>query len=155
MRIGELAAAAGVSVQTVRYYERRGLLKPPARLPTSGYRDYALESIDIVRSIKELQEVGFTLREAEQFIKLLNGPNHKPEDTRAIALAKIRNMDEQVKRMQAMRDKLEMRLRSCECCNAASTNTKGKSFRSGQRAESLRTATGRRKGVRERKRPSV
>jgi len=123
MRIGQLAAATGVSVQTVRYYERRGLLKRPPRSPSSGYRDYAAESIELVRSIKRLQEVGFTLREAGQFIRLLYVAHHNPEETRAVALAKIRSMDEQIKRLQAMRDELKIRLKSCQCCNANHTGT--------------------------------
>lgn len=126
MKIGQLAAETGVSVQTVRYYERRGLLKRPPRSPSSGYRDYATESIDLVRTIKRLQEVGFTLREAGQFVRLLNVPHHNPEETRAVALAKIRSLDEQIKRLQAMRDELKLRLKSCKCCNADPVETKVK-----------------------------
>ena len=118
MRIGQLAEATGVSVQAVRYYERRGLLKRPARDRSSGYRDYPAESVDVIRSIKQLQEVGFTLREIGQFKRLLDRPHHDPEETRAVALDKIRNMDEQITRLRAMRDELNTLLKSCKCCNA-------------------------------------
>src|SRR5438477_4211605 len=60
MRIGELAAKAGVSVQTVRYYERRGLLPRPARRP-SGYREYSPDTVRQVRAIKWAQSLGFRL----------------------------------------------------------------------------------------------
>lgn len=117
MRIGQLAAAAGVSVQAVRYYERRGLLKRPARVRPSGYRDYPAESVEAVRLIKRLQGVGFTLREVGQFAGLLESPHHDPAETRAVALAKVRAMDEQIKRLRAMRGALNTLLKSCECCN--------------------------------------
>ncbi len=62
MRIGQLAARSAVSVQTIRYYERRGLLNKPRRL-SSGYRDYSPEGASIVAFIKRSQESGFTLKE--------------------------------------------------------------------------------------------
>src|SRR5438105_511917 len=62
MKIGELAREANVSVDTVRFYERRGLLAAPLRRP-SGYRDYARSSVDRLRFAKELQCLGFTLDE--------------------------------------------------------------------------------------------
>jgi MerR family mercuric resistance operon transcriptional regulator len=117
MRIGQLAAAAGVSVQAVRYYERRGLLKRPSRERPSGYRDYPAESVEAVRLIKRLQGVGFTLREVGQFVGLLERPHHDPAETRAVALAKVRAMDEQIERLRAMRGALNTLLKSCECCN--------------------------------------
>jgi DNA-binding transcriptional MerR regulator len=122
MRSGQLAAATGVSVQTVRYYEKRGLLKQPVRHRSSGYRDYPAESVKVVRSIKHLQEVGFTLREIKEFISLLDRPHHNPEETRAVALTKIDTMDEQIRRLQAMRDELRILLKSCECCNPRPSN---------------------------------
>ena len=60
MRIGEVAAAAGVNVETLRYYERRGLLGAPART-AHGYRVYDLDTVRFVRSIKEAQGLGFSL----------------------------------------------------------------------------------------------
>ena len=63
MRIGQLAAQTAVSVQTIRYYERRGFLKKPHRL-SSGYRDYSPEEATIVGFIKRSQNSGFTLSRA-------------------------------------------------------------------------------------------
>ncbi len=62
MRIGQLAAAAGVSVQTVRLYERRGLIAAPGRRE-SGYRDYPDHAVDEIRTILQLKALGFTLAE--------------------------------------------------------------------------------------------
>jgi DNA-binding transcriptional MerR regulator len=62
VKIGEVAAAAQVSVDTVRFYERRGLLPAPARRP-SGYRDYPESTVERIRMARSLRELGFTLDE--------------------------------------------------------------------------------------------
>jgi DNA-binding transcriptional MerR regulator len=69
MKIGELSKEAGVEVGTVRFYERRKLLKPPART-SSGYRLYVPQDVKVVRGIKQLQELGFTLSEIKELIDL-------------------------------------------------------------------------------------
>ena len=78
MRIGEVAAGAAVNIQTLRYYERMGLLPKPAR-GSSGYRSYDAHAVRRVRFIKRAQELGFTLAESEpkelwkrDFTKYLN-----------------------------------------------------------------------------------
>lgn len=67
-----MATEAGVNVQTLRYYERRGLLAAPARLP-SGYRGYRPETVRIVRFVKQAQQLGFSLEE----IATLPGPGDR------------------------------------------------------------------------------
>jgi DNA-binding transcriptional MerR regulator len=62
VRIGEIANRSGVSVDTVRFYERLGVLPSPDREP-SGYRDYAPETVERIQLTRELQAIGFTLRE--------------------------------------------------------------------------------------------
>jgi len=69
MKIGELSKEAGVEVGTVRFYERRKLLKPPVRT-SSGYRLYVPQDVKVVKGIKELKELGFTLREIKELIDL-------------------------------------------------------------------------------------
>ena len=69
MKIGELSKEAGVEVGTVRFYERRKLLKPPVRT-SSGYRVYVPQDVKVVRGIKQLQELGFTLKEIKELIDL-------------------------------------------------------------------------------------
>ncbi|MGH7526737.1 MAG: MerR family transcriptional regulator [Gemmatimonadales bacterium] len=69
LSIGELASAAGVSIQTVRYYERRGLLAVPQRT-MAGYRQYSPETADRLRFIKRAQELGFTLEEVQDLLAL-------------------------------------------------------------------------------------
>lgn len=67
--IGKLAARAGVSIDTVRYYERSGLLSPQARLP-SGYRRYAEMQVSRLRFIRRAQELGFSLRDIRELLSI-------------------------------------------------------------------------------------
>ncbi len=69
MKIGEIAKAAGVNVQTLHYYERVGILKPTSRLD-SGYRDYNSSAIRIIRFIKHAQELGFSLDDIQGLLGL-------------------------------------------------------------------------------------
>lgn len=62
MKIGEVAASAEVTIDTVRFYERRGVLPPPARRP-SGYREYTPAAVERIRTARALQQLGFTLDE--------------------------------------------------------------------------------------------
>ena len=62
MKIGQVAADAGVTVDTVRFYERRGVLPPPQRRP-SGYREYTSAAVERIRLARALQQLGFTLDE--------------------------------------------------------------------------------------------
>jgi MerR family transcriptional regulator, copper efflux regulator len=114
MRIGELAARAGVGVQTIRFYERRRLL-PKARRRASGYRDYTAEAAEVVRFIKRFQESGFTLREIEGLLRLMSARELSAAQVRASCEAKIRLIDERIGSLRATRDRLSARLETCEC----------------------------------------
>jgi MerR family transcriptional regulator, copper efflux regulator len=69
MRIGELAVRASVNIQTLRFYEREGLLRPPLRT-ASGYRSYQEGDLERVRFIRLCQGLGFTLREIQELLEL-------------------------------------------------------------------------------------
>jgi MerR family transcriptional regulator, mercuric resistance operon regulatory protein len=114
MRIGKVAAQAGVNVQTIRFYERRGLLKKPQRL-SSGYRDYPAEVVRVVRFIKRTQKQGFTLQEIAYLLRRLATGSLTAAEVRAGFEAKIRRLDEQIRDLQMMRDRLGAGLESCEC----------------------------------------
>ena len=97
MRIGELAKKAGVNVQTIRFYERRKLLRDPLRTP-SGYRSYSDADLDRVQFIKQSQQLGFTLKEVKDLLDI-----HKPSP----ALRRPANSEWQ-KAFQIARDRLGM-----------------------------------------------
>lgn len=99
MHIGEIAAAAGVNAQTLRYYERRGLLDPPPR-NENGYRVYASDTIRVIRFIKRIQELGFSLMDAEDLLSLPTDPD--PETARALVLEKQAGVRARIRDLQAM-----------------------------------------------------
>jgi len=115
MKIGQAATRAGVSIDTLRYYERRGLLAEPQRRP-SGYREYPEETVPIIRFIKRAQDLGFTLNEIEELISLRDGGDGRRRSAvRALAEAKMRDIDQKLARLQAMRSALFGLIESCAC----------------------------------------
>ena len=105
MRTGELARRAGVNVETLRYYERRGLLPEPARRP-SGHREYPPAALDRMRAIKRAQRLGFTLSEIE---RLLGPRGRRPTlEVQATAAAKLVELDERLQDMLDMRAELRV-----------------------------------------------
>jgi MerR family mercuric resistance operon transcriptional regulator len=69
LRIGQVATLAGVNIQTLRYYERRGLVREPERRH-SGYREYPPDTVALIRFIKRAQDLGFSLREVADLLHL-------------------------------------------------------------------------------------
>lgn len=114
MRIGEVAASAGVNVQTLRYYERRGILQEPKRTP-SGQRAYSTETVRFIRFIKRAQELGFSLEEVEDLLRLRAAERRDRTRVRQLAAAKVRDIDEKVRYLRAMRRALGVLLESCDC----------------------------------------
>lgn len=113
-RIGAAARDAGVSVQTLRYYERRGLLPAPART-VSGYRRYGPETARVVRFIKRGQELGFTLSEIAQLLGLRTTPRGERSRVLELATAKVADIDQRIAHLSAMRSALAALVDSCEC----------------------------------------
>ncbi len=112
LRIGEVAAQAGVNIQTLRFYERRGLLRKPSRRP-SGYREYPPDTVRLVRFIKRAQELGFTLAEVGELLWLREDQNANCSDVRATAKAKIENIDQKIQSLSAVRYALQILVKSC------------------------------------------
>jgi len=112
MWITQAAKEAGVNAQTLRYYERRGLLaRPPRR--GSGYRDYPADAVRIVRFIKKAQELGFSLDEIEQLVRLRGVRRGERQRVRAIAERKIQDIDQKIAHLQSMRGALTQLVDSC------------------------------------------
>jgi DNA-binding transcriptional MerR regulator len=104
LRTGELAAQAGVNVQTLRYYERRGLLAVPARRP-GGQRQYPEGAVGLLRTIKAAQRLGFTLAEIEELITLSEHRRATGELHRR-AEAKVAEIDARIGQLTRMREAL-------------------------------------------------
>jgi MerR family copper efflux transcriptional regulator len=110
---GQLAKAACVGVETVRFYERKGLLDAPAR-KGSGYRQYDDGSVERLRFIRRAQQVGFTLKEIQDLLALRGDPDARRADVRERAAGKIADIDAKVRDLMAMRESLANLLTSCE-----------------------------------------
>jgi MerR family copper efflux transcriptional regulator len=111
--IGALSKAAGVGVETVRFYERKGLLRAPHRR-TSGYRLYDQDAIERLRFIRRAKSIGFTLNEILELLTLCDDPSARRMDVRAQATRKIAEIDVKVSDLLAMRQSLDRLLNSCE-----------------------------------------
>ena len=111
MRIGELADAAGVNIQTVRYYERRGILAKPERTD-SGHRLYDEESIRLVRFVKRAQALGFSLDEIAGLLELRSIKSARPR-IQALTTERIQAIEAKITQLEAMKKALTILLDSC------------------------------------------
>ena len=112
MRIGKASREAGVNVQTLRYYERRGLLPKTNRL-ASGYREYDPATVALVRFIRNAQELGFTLTEIGELIALRNERSRSDEDVRRLATKTIEEMDRRIRQLTEMKGELAALVERC------------------------------------------
>jgi Hg(II)-responsive transcriptional regulator len=112
LSIGEVARQAGVGVETVRFYERQGLLEEPERR-ASGYRQYDGEAVAVLRFIRRAKELGFTLKEIKGLLALrLDAPARRTE-VRQQAQAKVADIEARITDLQRMRDVLQKLIRKC------------------------------------------
>jgi Hg(II)-responsive transcriptional regulator len=112
MWISEAAEQAGVNVQTLRYYERRGLLpKPPRR--TSGYREFPADAVRIVRFIKRAQELGFSLDEVEELLRLRKNSRRDRARIRRVAEQRVAQIDQKIDELTRMRKALSGLVHAC------------------------------------------
>lgn len=112
MTIGELAEAAGVGVETVRFYERKKLIAQPQR-PASGYRRYDEDTTRRIRFVRQAQELGFTLAEISQLLELRLDPRRSCADVKREAETKIVDIDGKLAALRTMREALVDITRSC------------------------------------------
>ena len=112
MRIGQVAKAAGVGIDAVRFYEREGLIRAPARRP-SGYRDYTPDVVVSLRFIRRAKELGFSLKEISELLRLEASEDATPADVRGRAEAKLEVLEERIRSLQRMRRALRKLVESC------------------------------------------
>lgn len=112
LTIGELAKRGGVNLETVRYYERKGLLPAPPRT-TSGYRAFPEDAVRRLRFIKRAQELGFSLREIEELLALRVTPGGTMADVRERAAAKVSDIEAKIRTLKSMKKALEGLTATC------------------------------------------
>ena len=113
MKIGELAATADVGVETVRFYERRGLLEEPPRL-ASGYRMYDQEAVSRLQFIRRAKVLGFTLEEIRDLLALREDAASNRSEVRARARAKVDDVDQRIRDLLRIRAALDVLVAQCE-----------------------------------------
>ena len=105
LTIGQVARHAGVGIETVRFYERQGLLVEPAR-KQSGYRQYGEDVVARLRFIRRAKELGFSLKEIKELLALRVDPTTTCAEVRSKAAAKIADVEQKVEALQRIRQAL-------------------------------------------------
>ena len=113
LTIGQLAQRAGVGVETVRFYEREGLISEPPRRP-SGYRDYPPDTVTRIVFIRRAKELGFSLREVSELLELRVRPRRNCALVKRNADAKIADIDARIVSLRRMRRALKDLTKACE-----------------------------------------
>ena len=113
MKIGEVAALAGVPVATVRYYERRGLMAEAERTP-SGYRQYDADAARRLRFIKHAQELGFSLGEVQQMLALQTDDPASCARAQTVTRERIRAVRERLVELERLEGTLQDLVGGCE-----------------------------------------
>lgn len=118
LTIGELGRATSTKVETIRYYEREGLLAEPAR--TSGnYRAYGIEHLNRLSFIRRSRDLGFSLDQVRTLLDLADQRDRRCEAVDAIALKHLAEIDRKIADLQALRRELNTMITRCGCSTIA------------------------------------
>jgi MerR family mercuric resistance operon transcriptional regulator len=112
LTIGKVARGAGLAIDTVRYYEREGLLEEPART-ASGYRHYRPDAVARLRFIRQAKDLGFTLSEIRELLTLKVAPGKSCADVRARAQGKIADVEQRIAQLDRMKRALVKLAAAC------------------------------------------
>jgi DNA-binding transcriptional MerR regulator len=112
-QIGEVARQTALSVDAIRFYERRALLPPPMRTP-GRFRLYTAEDLDRLRFIRQMQDLGFSLREVKQLVELRARQSDPCASVRELLEGKLTKVRAKMGDLRKLESELEMDLRECE-----------------------------------------
>ena len=112
LTIGRVAKDTGVNIQTVRYYERRGLVSPASR-KDSGYRIYAPDAVQRICFIKNAQELGFSLKEIAGLLRLRVSHRARCADVKKKAERKLADVKGKIQQLTSLKRTLETLIRNC------------------------------------------
>jgi MerR family copper efflux transcriptional regulator len=113
MTISKIAQATGVGVETIRFYERKGLIERPLKPLEGGYRIYSVETAQRIKFIRRAQEIGFALREIEELLSLRSDPTADCSDVRHKATEKLKQVDQKIIHLESMRIALQTVIDTC------------------------------------------
>jgi MerR family copper efflux transcriptional regulator len=112
MNIGEAAAASGVSAKMIRYYESVAVIAAPERTD-AGYRRYTAADVQMLRFIKRSRDLGFSIQRIRTLLALWSDRSRKSADVKTLARQHIGELDEDIRKMTAIRDQLQ---HLADCC---------------------------------------
>ncbi len=111
-KIGQVAKAAGIGIDAIRFYEREGLIeKPPRR--SSGYRAYSPDVVERLRFIKRAKELGFSLSEISELLSLEGNPKAGAADVKRLSEKKLADIEARIRALQRMRRVLRKLTQEC------------------------------------------
>ena len=113
LRTAEVARLAGVNIETLRFYERKGIIPEPPRR-ASGYREYPPETVERVRFVKRAQDLGFSLREVQELLDLRKLARAKSSRVRRVVEAKLDEIDHKIRDLEAMKQSLTGLMSACD-----------------------------------------
>lgn len=106
-KISKAAEQAGVGVETIRFYERRGLIEQPPKPEGAGHRQYPAETVKRIRFIRQAQQIGFSLSEVQELLSLRADPSADCDDIRSRAAAKVEEVDRKIAELEQIRGALQ------------------------------------------------
>lgn len=118
LTVSQVAKQGGVNLQTIRYYERQGLLTPTDRT-RSGYRIYRQDAVRRLRFIKRAQELGFSLSEIKELLSLRVDAHTTAADIRVRAQTKLADIEQKIRHLEAIHASLARLIKSCRGCGPA------------------------------------
>lgn len=113
LTISKVASKAGVGVETVRFYHRKGLIKQPSKPALGGFRVYPLETVNRIRFIRQAQELGFSLREVKDLLTLRAIPSSDCSEVRNQAQIKLDEVNRKIRQLKRMRTALDQLIAAC------------------------------------------
>ncbi|MBW1761011.1 MAG: heavy metal-responsive transcriptional regulator [Deltaproteobacteria bacterium] len=113
LTIGQVAKRAGIGVETIRFYEREGLIAEPERRPSSGYRQYAPQAVRRLLFIRHAKDLGFTLKEIQELLQLRVDPNSTCADVRKRTRDKVADIEERIASLEQMKAALNRLAKKC------------------------------------------
>lgn len=112
MNIGVVAKLTGLSSKSIRLYEDKGIISPPAR-SDSGYREYSDKHIQELNLVSRAKNAGFSLQECKEFVQLAHNPNRKSSDVKARTIDKLKEVEEKISHLIEIKQQLESWVSSC------------------------------------------
>lgn len=111
MNIGQASRRSGLNNKTIRYYESIGLVD--SRRQANGYRDYTEADLERLSFLQRARAVGFSLEECRELLELYSDPSRRSADVKALVMARVRQVEEQLESLEAMRETLLTMAANC------------------------------------------